>query len=63
MAQYIGAETLGFLSVEGLRAALNDSQGERFCYGCFSGDYIEDICRQISVEPTDKSHGPGLKNY
>lgn len=57
----IGADTLGYLSHEGLRRALQDT-GERpqYCYACFSGKYSEDVGRPIESAPTDASGGPGL---
>ena len=38
--QLIGADSLGFLSVEGLHSSVNgDSTGEGFCNACFTGVY------------------------
>ena len=34
----VGSDSLGYLSVEGLSRALEDS-GDNFCMGCFTGDY------------------------
>ena len=36
--QHVGADTLGFLSLEGMIKALNRPR-ERFCTACFSGEY------------------------
>lgn len=36
--QYIGADSLGYLSLEGLLAAVG-SKGEGFCTACLNGDY------------------------
>jgi len=36
--QYIGADTLGYLSLKGLRQAVEDSQG-RYCLACYTGNY------------------------
>jgi amidophosphoribosyltransferase len=35
----IGADTLAYLSHEGLLAAVNDPEGQRHCTACFSGRY------------------------
>lgn len=35
---YLGADTLGYLSVEGLRSCLAGDP-DTFCYACFTGDY------------------------
>jgi amidophosphoribosyltransferase len=35
----IGADSLAYLSHEGLLAAVNDPAGQRHCTACFSGRY------------------------
>lgn len=50
MREKVGADTLGFLSLEGLRKALG---GSSFCFGCFNGKYPEDIDRSIQRQPVD----------
>jgi amidophosphoribosyltransferase len=37
--RHIGADTLGYLSHEGLLRAVDDSEGSRHCTACFSGRY------------------------
>lgn len=59
--EFIGADTLGFLSLKGLKEALGETKAANYCYGCFTGDYPEDTCREITEQPTDKLGGPGLK--
>lgn len=39
---YIGADSLGYLSMEGLLKSVG-SKGEGFCTACFSGDYPMDV--------------------
>jgi len=36
---FIGADSLDYLSIEGLRSAMGDADGKGFCYACFNGDY------------------------
>jgi amidophosphoribosyltransferase len=36
--EYLGADTLGYLPVEGLRRAVGDSEG-RFCLACYTSNY------------------------
>jgi amidophosphoribosyltransferase len=36
--QYIGADSLAYLSLEGLREAVSDTRGE-FCTACYTGNY------------------------
>jgi amidophosphoribosyltransferase len=39
---FIGADTLGYLSIKGVLAAL-DLPYERFCFACFDGNYPEPV--------------------
>lgn len=39
MCRFIGADTLGFLSLEGLLKVSEKQSGPGFCHACFSGDY------------------------
>ena len=40
MNQFIGSDTLAFLTLEDLSQAVQDpAQGEGYCYACFNGDY------------------------
>jgi len=36
--EYLGADTLGYLSIESLRRAVGDTEG-RFCLACYTGSY------------------------
>lgn len=36
--RYLGVDSLGHLSIEGLMSCL-EGEGEDYCYGCFSGNY------------------------
>lgn len=60
MRDFIGADSLGFLSTEGLQEALGEDNSGNYCYGCFSGDYPEDTGRTIEPQATD-ANGPGLR--
>lgn len=40
--EYIGADSLGYLSLEGLQQAVN-AEGNRYCYACYTGDYPTDL--------------------
>ncbi len=60
--EFIGADSLAFLSIDGLQKALGESNCKNYCYGCFNGDYPEDIGRQIEAQPTDSQGGPGLRS-
>ncbi len=53
------ATSLGFLSLDGLRKALDESPGKSYCRACFTGSYPVDVGVPMTTQPTDK-HGPGL---
>jgi amidophosphoribosyltransferase len=36
---FIGADSLGYLSIDGLYGFAKDASGEWYCDGCFTGDY------------------------
>jgi amidophosphoribosyltransferase len=40
--EYTGADSLAYLSTEGLKKAVEDTQGE-FCYSCYTGHYPTDL--------------------
>jgi amidophosphoribosyltransferase len=42
ICKYLGADTLGYLSMAGLRQAVNDKHGE-FCTSCYTGVYPTDL--------------------
>lgn len=37
--EFIGADSLGYLSLDGLVKATSERAGEGYCHACFSGDY------------------------
>jgi amidophosphoribosyltransferase len=39
IADFIGADSLGYLSLEGLLTACDDPKGERFCTACYTNNY------------------------
>ncbi len=41
LASYVGADSLAYLSIDDLRAALGDTEGKRHCTTCFTGKMPE----------------------
>lgn len=39
IAEYIEADSLGYLSLQGLLSACGDEAGERYCTACYTGNY------------------------
>jgi len=37
--EFIGADTIGYLTLEDLQESVHDPDGHSFCYACFTGDY------------------------
>ena len=56
ICRLLGANTLGYLSKEGLLASL---KGNGYCTACFTGDYPAEIFEEVPSQPTD-GKGPGL---
>jgi len=48
IATYVTADTLGYLSLAGLYAAVGEGR-ETFCDACFSGDYLIDFPRRTAA--------------
>ncbi len=49
----IGADSLGFLSLDGLKKAVGEASDKKYCYACFTGKYPENIHKEIIKQPTD----------
>jgi amidophosphoribosyltransferase len=49
--KFLGADSLGFVSLEGLRLAVedNDDAGHKFCTSCYTGSYPTELV-QLEVE-------------
>jgi amidophosphoribosyltransferase len=58
MADYIGADSLAFLSIDGLYKALGEDLREdakpQYCDACFTGDYPTHLTDQEEVAPADQ---------
>jgi len=42
ICKYLGADSLGYLSLGGLKQAVNDTEG-KFCTSCYTGNYPTDL--------------------
>ncbi|WP_205525409.1 amidophosphoribosyltransferase [Pyxidicoccus trucidator] len=51
IAKYVTADSLGYISIEGLGTAVGDPNRDKFCTACFSGQYLVG-------ELTSPSEGP-----
>ncbi|RMG13551.1 MAG: amidophosphoribosyltransferase [Deltaproteobacteria bacterium] len=64
IARYVTADSLGYLSVEGLHAAVGDTDGCTFCDGCFTGRYlmpVPDLGDAPARSAAEPSAGPATK--
>jgi amidophosphoribosyltransferase len=50
--EFIGVESLAYLSQAGLKKSLGNNS---YCYACFNGNYLEEIFTEIDAQPTDSS--------
>jgi amidophosphoribosyltransferase len=49
IAEHIGADSLGYLSLPGLFSAVN-LEGDRLCSGCFTGNYPVPMQLEFAVD-------------
>jgi len=49
--QYIGADSLSYLSLEGLRKAVGDSDARTYCTACYTGKYPTNIVDVEEIAP------------
>ncbi len=49
IARYVTADSLGYLSLEGLGEAVGDRGSATFCNACFSGEYLTKLAAPISI--------------
>jgi amidophosphoribosyltransferase len=47
--QFLGADSLGYLSLESLRAAVRDTNERKFCTSCYTGSYPTELV-QLEME-------------
>jgi len=50
--KFLGADSLGYLSLDGLRKAVSDTEG-KFCTSCFTGNYPTEMV-QLEVSGKGK---------
>jgi amidophosphoribosyltransferase len=43
MCEWIGCDSLAFMSIEGLREAVSGANHDGFCEACFTGDYPVEV--------------------
>src|SRR3974390_3362025 len=53
--KFLGADSLGYVSLQGLRQAVNDTEG-KFCTSCYTGVYPTDLV-QLEVRENGKLEG------
>jgi amidophosphoribosyltransferase len=47
--EYLGADSLGYLSLSGMLEAVGDAAGERFCTACYTGHYPTPLGRGVET--------------
>jgi len=57
ICKYLGADSLGYLTLSGLREAVNDRSGE-FCTSCYTGMYPTDL---VQLEVKEENGTPRFK--
>jgi amidophosphoribosyltransferase len=51
ICEYIGADSLAYLSLEGLRKACGEGEPNRYCTACYTGNYPTDIVDVEEILP------------
>ncbi len=46
----LGADSLRYLSLAGLRRAMGQPDGNGFCFACFTGSYPVDVPAQLEMD-------------
>lgn len=54
--EFIGADSLAYLSLEGLKAAAGEGDKVRYCTACYTGDYPTDWVGVDSIQPMSVSN-------
>jgi amidophosphoribosyltransferase len=49
--EFIGADSLAYLSLDGLRAACGEDEKQTFCTGCYTAKYPTDVAELMQIEP------------
>jgi len=57
ICKYLGADSLGYLSMAGLQKAVNDTEG-KFCTSCYTGVYPTDLVQLEVRESASNGLGP-----
>ena len=58
--QYLGADTLGFVSLENLRRAVDDTRGS-FCTSCYTGVYPVDGSQgELEARAAEPEEAPAI---
>ena len=52
----MGADTLRYLSIGGLRRSMGDPEGGGFCFACFTGDYPVPVPLQLEMDKQAMEH-------
>jgi len=50
IGQMLGADSLRYLSLVGLRRAMGQPDGNGFCFACFTGSYPVDVPAQLEMD-------------
>ena len=51
--QYVGADSLAFLSLDGVRRACNEGETTTFCTSCYTGKYPTNFVEVHSIQPAE----------
>lgn len=61
ICKQIGADTLGYLSLDGMQEMAKDAAGVDFCLACFNGEYPIDVPEEMPVDKYENKIVRGSK--
>jgi len=58
VGRVLGADSLRYLSIEGLRRSMGEPQGHGFCFACFTGSYPVPVPLQLEMDKLALEEAP-----
>ena len=58
VGRLVGADSLRYLSIAGLRRSMGDDAGQSFCFACFTGNYPVSVPLQMEMDKLALERAP-----
>jgi hypothetical protein len=60
IGEMLDADSLGYISLSGLRRAMGQPDSNGFCFACFTGSYPVDVPAQLEMDKLALEAGQGI---